>query len=79
MLLNFRKNSAAKNYEFEKKKTTYFAAGDTSPFTLTNEVRQFDSWTPGDIEGRREELLKRLARDWGLSDKFEQWWKADDI
>ncbi|MAU43575.1 MAG: hypothetical protein CMP09_01780 [Yangia sp.] len=79
VLLNFRKNSAAKNYEFEKKKTTYFAAGDTSPFTLTNEVRQFDSWTPGDIEGRREELLKRLARDWGLSDKFEQWWKADDI
>uniref|UniRef100_UPI003B5183BE DUF262 domain-containing protein n=1 Tax=Roseovarius indicus TaxID=540747 RepID=UPI003B5183BE len=77
VLLNFRKNSAARNYDFEKKKTKYFAPGDTSPFTLTNEVREFSSWTPEDIEGRRKELLKRLAKDWGLKDTFKKWWKSE--
>lgn len=77
VLLNFRKNSAARNYDFEKKKTKYFAPGDTSPFTLTNEVREFNSWTPDDIEGRRKELLRRLAIDWGLKDTFKKWWESE--
>lgn len=78
VLLNFRKNSAARNYDFEKKKTKYFAPGDTSPFTLTNEVREFSSWTPEDIKGRRKELLKRLAKDWNLNDIFKEWWNIND-
>ncbi|MDO6588943.1 HNH endonuclease family protein [Loktanella sp. D2R18] len=77
VLLNFRKNSAARNYDFGKKKTKYFAAGDTSPFTLTNEVREFGSWKPEDIEGRRKALLKRLAKDWGLKDTFKKWWENE--
>lgn len=77
VLLNFRKNSAARNYDFEKKKTVYFARGDTSAFTLTNEVRAFDTWSPSDLEQRREELLRRLAQDWELNDAFESWWESE--
>ena len=77
VLLNFRKNSAARNFEFETKKTQYFAPGNTSPFTVTNEVRSFSTWTPSDIEGRRKELLMRFAKDWDLEGDFENWWQAE--
>ena len=77
VLLNFRKNSSAQNYDFAKKKTKYFAPGDTSAFTLTNEVRDYESWTPEDLEQRREMVLKRLANAWGLSDEFESWMESE--
>ena len=77
VLLNFRKNSAARNYEFGVKKNTYFVAGDTSAFTLTNEVRAFDTWKPEQIEKRQEELLRRLAKAWDLTAQFEKWWTAN--
>ena len=64
------------NYDFEKKKTKYFASGDTSPFTLTNEVRNYTTWKPSDIEARREILLQRLVEDWQLRGDFEKWWEA---
>ena len=37
-LLTRKKNSSARNYEFEKKKTAYFARGGISPFVLTTQV-----------------------------------------
>ena len=77
VLLNFRKNSSARNYDFEKKKTKYFASGDTSAFTLTNEVRGYKTWKPSDIEERRGVLLQRLASDWQLDDEFEIWWENE--
>lgn len=73
VLLNFRKNSSAANYDFGDKKTKYFAPGDTSAFTLTNEVRGYETWKPSDIAQRREVLLRRLAADWRLNDVFEDW------
>ena len=73
VLLNRRKNSAARNYDFDRKKAEYFATGDTSPFTLTNELRQFTSWNPHDIKRRQLDLLRRLAEDWDLKEVFEQW------
>lgn len=75
VLLNFRKNSAARNFEFDVKKNQYFAPGDSSAFTLTNEVRGYSTWTSSDIEERREVLLRRLAKDWRLDDVFENWWR----
>lgn len=75
VLLNFRKNSAARNYEFGIKKNTYFVSGDTSAFTLTNEVRAFDTWKPEQIEQRQDDLLRRLAKAWDLNAQFEIWWK----
>lgn len=73
VLLNFRKNIAARNYKFDTKKSKYFAKGDTCAFTLTNEVRDFHSWTPADIEGRQAELLERLAKTWELEISFVDW------
>lgn len=77
VLLNFRKNSAARNFEFDVKKNQYFAPGDSSAFTLTNEVRAYSTWASSDIEERREVLLRRLAKDWRLDDVFENWWKSE--
>lgn len=77
VLLNFRKNAAARNFEFDVKKNQYFAPGDSSAFTLTNEVRAYSTWTPSDIEGRRKVVLRRLAKDWRLDDVFENWWKSE--
>lgn len=75
VLLNFRKNSAAQNYDFDKKKNQYFASGDTCAFTLTNEVRAYNTWTPDDIKRRREVLLRRFAKEWNLNAEFEAWQK----
>lgn len=77
VLLNFRKNSSARNFDFDKKKTKYFVPGDVSAFTLTNEVRDFETWTPEDIEDRREVLLERLAKDWGIESEFKTWWESE--
>ncbi|MEQ8393733.1 MAG: DUF262 domain-containing HNH endonuclease family protein [Gammaproteobacteria bacterium] len=74
VLLSIRKNSSAQNYDFDLKKTKYFAPGDTSAFTLTNEVRAFETWQPSDVERRQEEVLQRLAKDWRLSELFQTWW-----
>jgi hypothetical protein len=76
VLLNFRKNSAARNFDFDKKKTEYFATGDASPFILTNEVRSRKTWKITDMEERRELLLERLASAWGLKAEFKSWWES---
>lgn len=77
VLLNFRKNSAAKNFDFGRKKNEYFASGDTSAFVLTNEVREYDTWKLSDIEERRELLLERLAEAWDLEDELAEWWETE--
>lgn len=77
VLLNFRKNTAARNFDFDTKKNKYFAPGDSSAFTLTNEVRANSTWRPSDIRERQEALLRRLAKDWRLDDVFEQWWQSE--
>jgi len=77
VLLNFRKNSSAQNYDFDRKKAKYFPSGDASPFTITNEVREYETWTPEDIEARQYELLQRFANEWRLDEEFAEWMKAD--
>ena len=77
VLLNFRKNSAARNFDFDRKKTEYFVSGDTSPFILTNEVREYDTWKLSDIETRQEILLDRLAEAWDLENTLAAWWDTE--
>lgn len=74
VLLNSRKNSAAQNYDFDKKKSKYFASGDTCAFTLTNEVRNYSQWTLKELKVRRVELFERLAKAWRLEQSLEKWW-----
>lgn len=78
VLLNFRKNVSASNYEFQVKKDVYFAPNNSCAFTLTNEVREYDTWTLDDLDKRQREVIRRLAIDWGIETEFEQWLNSDD-
>ncbi len=66
VLLSKYKNPAAGTYDFERKKTIYFADNGDSPFILTSQVRQEPTWTPDVLSERQERLLKRIADVWGL-------------
>ncbi len=65
-LLTRKKNSAASNYEFDKKKQSYFAQGGVSPFVLTTQVLKEHEWTPTVVEARQKELLGILESHWRL-------------
>lgn len=67
VLLSRYKNSAAQNYDFDKKKTTYFTGyGGVSPFALTTQVLQQSTWTPNLLEAREYELIGKLKQVWRL-------------
>lgn len=67
LLLNRRKNSQARNYDFETKKEKYFGGtAGAAVFALTTQVLQHESWTPEVVEARQKELVKILATEWGL-------------
>lgn len=65
-LLSRKKNSAASNYEFEKKKNAYFTKGGVCSFALTTEVLQYNDWTEPVMEQRQEKMLKALEAHWSL-------------
>lgn len=66
VLLSRRKNSGAQNYEFERKKSEYFAQNEVCSFTLTTEVLKHDQWTPEVIYKRQNWLLERCSDIWKL-------------
>ncbi|WP_316232891.1 DUF262 domain-containing HNH endonuclease family protein [Bradyrhizobium sp. SZCCHNPS2010] len=68
-LLTRKKNSAAGNYEFDKKKEAYFTKGGISPFVLTTQVLTNSEWTPEVVAARQAELLATLERHWRLKDR----------
>jgi len=65
-LLTRKKNSAARNYDFKKKKTAYFARGGISPFVLTTQVLRANEWTPAIVAARQSELVAKLEEHWRL-------------
>jgi hypothetical protein len=68
-LLTRKKNSAANNYEFDKKKEAYFAKGGISPFVLTTQVLRNAEWTPVVVAARQGELLAKLEAHWRLGNR----------
>ena len=66
LLLSRRKNSGAQNYEFERKKSEYFAQNEVCSFALTTEVLKHDQWTPEVIYERQNRLLARCSDIWKL-------------
>lgn len=67
LLLNRRKNSQANNFEFSRKKETYFTSrGGVSVFALTTQVLNESAWTPSVIERRHGQLLALLRTHWEL-------------
>jgi len=68
-LLTRKKNSAASNYEFDRKKQSYFAQGGVSPFVLTTQVLHKSEWTPTIVAARQKELLALLENHWQLKNR----------
>jgi len=67
VLLSLKKNIEAKNYDFQKKKDTYFTSKTgVSPFALTTQVLQEHEWTPTVIERRQQNLIDVLKQVWRL-------------
>jgi len=68
VLLTRSKNSQARNYDFNKKKTSYFQPknGVTS-FALTTQVIQEKEWTPKVLEERQKKLINLLRDAWDLN------------
>ncbi len=67
LLLNHKKNSSASNYEFEKKKKSYFMKGGVSPFPLTTQAVSETGWTVAVLERRQKELLDKLKQTWRVN------------
>lgn len=79
VLLNRRKNSIASNYDFARKKQTYFARGGISPFPLTTQVLKYDDWTELVLRERQKFLLGQLMDIWRLPmDALEDPIEEDD-
>jgi hypothetical protein len=70
VLLSRGKNINAENFDFERKKEYYFFADKLStPFVLTNELRdtkEYGIWTPEVIEKRQKNLMSALQQIWRL-------------
>lgn len=67
VLLSRAKNSAAGNFDFQKKKEKYFTSktGVTN-FALTTQVLMESEWTPEIIEKRQKDLINKLKELWRL-------------
>jgi len=66
-LLSRKKNAQAQNYDFDKKKESYFATSKgVSPFALTTQVLRKTEWTPAVINHRQKELVQKLRALWRL-------------
>lgn len=67
LLLSRKKNSEAQNYDFAKKKQTYFTSkSGVSNFALTTQVLMEQEWTPEVINKRQKELIDKLKQVWRL-------------
>ena len=66
VLLNKKKNSQARNYDFNHKKKSYFLKNGVSVFALTTGVLQETKWTPNVVMRRHTELIRLLEDAWKL-------------
>ena len=73
VLLTHRKNSSARNWDLNRKKSAYFVKDDACPFLLTQQVLDATEWTPRTLEARQKEVLRTLSKSWGIEDEFDHW------
>lgn len=66
VLLSRRKNSRARNYDFDRKKNVYFQRRGVSTFALTSGVLAESEWTPAVLERRQRRLIDALRTEWRL-------------
>jgi len=68
-LLTRKKNSSASNYDFDTKKRAYFSKGGVSPFVLTTQVLEKNSWGPNEVRERHKQLLEAFEKHWRLQER----------
>ena len=66
VLLSWRKNTRASNFEFARKKDEYFKRGGITPFPVTMPVLEKDEWRPELLAQRQAELLQHFKDEWDL-------------
>ena len=71
-LLSRKKNSAASNYDFERKKTAYFTKNGVSSFAMTTQVLTHAVWNVEVMEERQQEMLAALESHWRLEERCTQ-------
>ncbi len=64
VLLSRKKNAAAGNYSYEKKKTAYFQSGSATVFPITTRVLSQPEWTPAIVESNQSYYLNILKKIW---------------
>jgi Protein of unknown function DUF262/Protein of unknown function (DUF1524) len=69
-LLTRKKNSQASNWDFDRKKDSYFKRGGISPFALTTQVLSVPEWLPSVVSARQTELMGTLEKHWRLGDRM---------
>ncbi|MDJ0844657.1 DUF262 domain-containing protein [Crocosphaera sp.] len=66
VLLSRKKNSAAKNYDFDEKKCKYFKEGNKVIFPVTINVLNQDEWTIEQVKENQEKYLNILTNLWNI-------------
>lgn len=61
-LLNNRKNPQASNRPFPEKVEFYFEK--KSDFALTQELKNYQDWTPATVEKRHQKLINEAVNIW---------------
>lgn len=59
-------NSSARNFDFERKKKSYFVRKGVTTFALTVPVLGYPEWTASVLKGRQETLVAALKAHWRL-------------
>ena len=67
--LSRKKNSAARNYDFKRKKTAYFTKNGVSSFALTTLVLEQDKWTVDVMQARQDRMLAAFDSHWRLQER----------
>jgi uncharacterized protein with ParB-like and HNH nuclease domain len=67
VLLTTKKNSSARNFEFDHKKDKYFKQNGISPLALTTAVLSYSKWSPSIVKTRSLEMTNHLLDILGLS------------
>ena len=69
-LLTRRKNSQASNWDFDRKKDSYFRRDGVSPFVLTTQVIDEAQWLPSVVTARQTKLMAIYERHWRLNNRM---------
>jgi hypothetical protein len=69
-LLSRRKNAQASNWDFDRKKDSYFRRDGVSPFVMTTQVIDEAQWLPSVVNERQTKLMAIFEKHWRLNKRM---------